>query len=225
MKIRLLAFATAADAVGARESEIEVAEGATIGDLKTQLLAAHSDLEPLWSRLAVAIDGAIAAESDSIPEGSEVALLPPVSGGAPRCEIVDEAIDVRAVIARVAGEDCGAILVFTGTARDNHEGRPVAKLAYDAYRPMALQALERITAELEAEHEGLRIAITHRLGDVVPGEPSIVIAAASPHRAASFDGTREALERLKREVPVWKREHYGDGEAQWREEEPLVSVS
>ena len=71
----------------------------------------------------------------------------------------------------------------------------------------------------------LRVAITHRLGDVAPGEPSIVIAAASPHRAASFDATREALERLKREAPIWKREHYADGEATWREEEPLVAAN
>ena len=223
MKIRLLAFATAADAVGAKESDVELPEGSRVADLRALLVERHGELEVLWPRLAVAISGRVAGDDDEISDGDEVALLPPVSGGEPRCELVDGAIDIRAVCGRVAGTDCGANVVFTGTARDNHRGRAVAKLAYDAYRPMALSALERITSELEATTPGLRIAVTHRLGDVAPGEPSVVIAASSPHRAAAFDAAREALERLKREVPIWKREHYADGEAVWREEERLGS--
>jgi molybdopterin synthase catalytic subunit len=98
----------------------------------------------------------------------------------------------------------------------------VARLTYAAYRPMAERTLGRIVADLEAAHEDLRAAIVHRLGEVAVGEASVVIAVASPHRDAAWAASRQALERLKREVPIWKREHYADGGAAWREEEPLA---
>jgi len=108
--------------------------------------------------------------------------------------------------------------------RDHHAGRPVAKLTYSAYRPMALAGLRRIVTDLEASGPGLRAAIVHRLGEVPVGEASVVIAISSPHRAAAYEASRTALERLKAEIPIWKREHYADGEAAWREEEPLASA-
>lgn len=136
--------------------------------------------------------------------------------------LVDGPIDVGAVEHRVADPACGAVLLFLGTVRDHHAGRRVTGLTYTAYRSMAAAALRRITAELEAGGERLRLAIVHRLGEVPVGEASVAIAAASPHRAAAYEASRQALERLKREVPIWKREHYAGGEAAWREEEPLV---
>ncbi len=96
-------------------------------------------------------------------------------------------------------------------------------LTYEGYPPMAERALERICRELETATPGLGLAITHRLGEVQVGESSIAIVATAPHRAAAFDACREALERLKREVPIWKREHYADGSAEWREEERLAA--
>jgi molybdopterin synthase catalytic subunit len=139
--------------------------------------------------------------------------------------LVDEPIDVAAVERRVAAWRCGAVLLFLGTVRDRHQGRPVRLLTYTAYRPMALKTLKRITDELEAATQSLRVEIVHRLGDVPVGEASVLIAVASPHRQAAYEASREALERLKREVPIWKREHYDDGEVAWREEEPLGFVS
>lgn len=112
-------------------------------------------------------------------------------------------------------------MIFLGNVRDHHAGRPVAKLTYSAYRPMALEGLRKIVADLEAGAPGLRAAIVHRLGEVPVGEASVVIAVASPHRAAAYEASRTALERLKAEIPIWKREHYADGEEAWREEEPL----
>lgn len=138
-----------------------------------------------------------------------------------RGALVDAAIDVGAVEALVAHPSCGAVLLFLGMVRDHHVGRRVARLDYSAYRPMAQTTLERIVTELETEAEHLRLAIVHRLGTVPVGEPSVVIAAASPHRAEAYEASRLALERLKKEVPIWKREHYADGEVTWREEEPL----
>ena len=139
-----------------------------------------------------------------------------------RAALVDDSIDVAAVERSVASAECGAVLLFLGTVRNHHAGREVSGLTYSAYRTMAQANLQRIVDELEAGGARLRVAIVHRLGDVPLSEPSVVIAVASPHREAAYDASRTALERLKKEVPIWKREHYVDGEVSWREEEPLT---
>jgi molybdopterin synthase catalytic subunit len=223
MKIRLLAFASAGDALGATEAELEVPDGSRISDLRARLDREHPALIPLWPRLAIAMDGRIVPPDTLLEDGVEVALLPPVSGGTAEllAELTDEPIDVQRATAAVSGPGRGAVVIFLGTVRDHHAGRPVTKLTYSAYRPMALAGLRQIAADLEAAHQDLRAAIVHRLGEVPVGEPSVVIVIASPHRAAAYDASRTALERLKAEIPIWKREHYADGEAVWREEEPL----
>jgi molybdopterin synthase catalytic subunit/molybdopterin converting factor small subunit len=235
MRIRLLAFASASDALGAGELELELPAEARVADLRAWLDARYPALGPLWPRLAVAVDGTIAGSDQVLSEGSEVALLPPVSGGSgdglvaarPMVELVDAPIDPQDVISRVAAPACGAVLLFLGTVRDHSRKRDettgaVLKLTYSAYRPMARQVLERIASELERATEGLRVSIVHRLGEIPVGEASVAIATAARHRAAAYEASRLALERLKAEVPIWKLEHYADGKAAWREEEPLV---
>lgn len=225
MKIRLLAFASVAEAIGGGERALELADGSTVADLRRILEERHSELGPLWERLAVAIDGEISRPDRLLSDGCEVALLPPVSGGgAPRTRLVDDAIDVDALAREMSDPGSGALLIFLGRARNRTGDRAVRRLTYDAYRPMAEAALERIAADLETATAGLSVRIVHRLGAVEIGEPSVAIAVSSPHRDASYRASREALERLKREVPVWKREIYEDGQAAWREEEPLVGT-
>jgi molybdopterin synthase catalytic subunit len=229
MKIRLLAFASASDALGTGETEMELPDGADVARLRALLEERHPELGPLWGRLAVAVDGEIAGPGTPLTEGVEVALLPPVSGGAPslasrRAALTDGPIDAAAVAAAVSAPSRGAVLLFLGTVRGCRGERPVVGLTYSAYRPMAEERLARIVEELEAGGDDLRLAIVHRLGDVPVGEASVAIAAASPHRAAAYEASRLALERLKREVPVWKRERYGDGGAEWREEEALAGA-
>jgi MoaE-MoaD fusion protein len=227
MKIQLLAFASAGDALGASEMTLEMPEGSRVADLRARLDQEHPAIVPLWPRLAVAVDGRVVSSEEPLADGVEVALLPPVSGGSselPLAELVDGPIDSGRAVAAVSGPDRGAVVVFLGTVRDHHAGRPVAKLTYSAYRPMALQGLRRIVTDLEASASGLRAAILHRLGEVPVGEASVVIAVSSPHRAAAYEASRTALERLKAEIPIWKREHYVDGKAAWREEEPLASA-
>ncbi|RMH18990.1 MAG: hypothetical protein D6696_11840 [Acidobacteria bacterium] len=224
MDVRVVAFATASDVVGREPLTIAVEDGARLSDLARRLMERFPDLAPLWPRLAVAVDGTLANGDVALADGVEVALLPPVSGGAPpHVALVGEAIDPASVTAAVAGPRCGAVVLFLGTARDHHRGRAVAKLSYSAYRPMALAALERIARELADAHRA-SLAIVHRLGEVPIGEASVAIAAAAPHRQAAYQANREALERLKREVPIWKRELYADGEAVWREEESLAAA-
>src|SRR5688572_15858286 len=223
MKIRLLAFASAGDALGTTETELEMPEGSRVADLRERLDRDHPGLAPLWPRMAIAVDGRVVSADAELKDGIEVALLPPVSGGTEaHADLVDGPIDTGQAVAAVSGPGHGAVVVFLGTVRDHHAGRPVAKLTYSAYRPMALEGLRRIVADLEAAHQDLRAAIVHRLGEVPIGEASVVIAIGSPHRAAAYEASRTALERLKAEIPIWKREHYADGEAAWREEESLV---
>ncbi len=221
MRVRVIAFATASDLLGTEALDLTLPEGSGTGELRRQLVARQPQLDILWDRLAVAVDGELVRGETRLADGCEVALLPPVSGGAPRTRLVDGPIDARALERAVADPACGAVLLFLGTVRDHHRGRQVARLDYSAYRPMAGAALERIAAELSSARERLAVGIVHRLGEVPVGEASVAIAVSSPHRAAAYEASREALERLKREVPIWKREHYADGEVVWREEEPL----
>jgi len=136
--------------------------------------------------------------------------------------IVEAPLDAAALLAAVAGSGRGAQVLFVGVVRDQHAGRAVVGIRYDCYRPMAERVLAAIAADLEREHEGLAVAIVHRVGALAVGEASIAIACASPRRDAAFAAARRALERVKREAPIWKLERYGDGGADWRLEEPLV---
>ena len=229
MKIQLLAFASATDALGTDTLELTLPEGTTVGALEAHLCSEHPPLRGLWPRLAVAVNGEVAARHAMLEEGDEVALLPPVSGGGDLQEktlpwITEAPIDPAAVTAAVESPGCGAVVLFLGTVRDHHAGRPVSGIVYSAYRTMAEERLKRIARELETDQQGLKVAIVHRLGEMTVGEASVAIAAASPHRAAAYEASRTALERLKAEVPIWKREHYADGEVVWREEEALTGT-
>ena len=224
----MLSFATALDAVGSAETEHELPDGSTIADLIERLTAAYPNLAPLWPRLAVAVDGEVAADRAApLHDGAEVALLPPVSGGS--CGAIagrlrDGAVDAETVAAVRAGvEDAGkgAVVVFVGNVRNSFGGRPVERITYSAYPAMAERRLERIVSELEAAEPGTRVEIVHGLGTLEVGDASVVIATASAHRRQAYDTNRLALERIKAEVPIWKREHYRDGQSAWREEESL----
>lgn len=223
MRVKLLAFASAAEAIGAAESSMDLPDGATVADLRQSLEARHPEIAALWQRLAVAVDGSVVDSDHTLSEDSEVALLPPVSGGmdSSRARLVDAPIDVSNLSSEMVDAGAGALLVFLGRPRNRTGDRDVLRLNYQAYKPMAVAALDRIALELEAQTPGLSVRIVHRLGDVDIGQPSVAIAVTSPHREAAYIASREALERLKREVPIWKQELYADGGDAWREEEPL----
>jgi molybdopterin synthase catalytic subunit len=140
-----------------------------------------------------------------------------------RAHLTEAAIDLTNLTQEVLSPERGALVVFEGVVRCRHEGRKVVGIRYEAYAPLAEASLARIEAELAAAFPDLACAIVHRLGDLGVGEVSLAIVCASPHRQAAFDATRLALERVKREVPIWKLEHYEDGTSRWRTEELLVS--
>lgn len=222
MKVTVVAFASAREAIGESRVELELPGAATtVEALGRELLGRWPALEPLWRRLALAVDGSLATPATPVPDGAEVALLPPVSGGdGEAVSLVAGEPDVASLLAAVAHPAHGATLLFLGRVRGDRDGRAVTHLTYEAYEPMALAALRRIVAELEAAG-GCRLALSHRLGEAPAGEATVAIAVSAPHRDGAYRASREALERLKREVPIWKREHYADGEADWLEVEPL----
>lgn len=222
----MLSFATALDAVGSAETEHDLPDGSTVADLVERLTAEHPALESLWPRLAVAVDGEVAGDRTvTLHDGAEVALLPPVSGGSCGAgRLRDGPVDADTVSAVRAGvEDAGkgAVVVFVGNVRNSFGGRPVERITYSAYPAMAERRLERIVNELEGAKPGTRVEVVHGLGTLEVGDASVVIATASAHRRQAYEVNRLALERLKAEVPIWKREHYADGISAWREEEPL----
>ena len=131
--------------------------------------------------------------------------------------IVSEAIDCRAIIDEVTGEDRGAVLTFAGTVRNTNLGRTVRSIDYHAYESMACKELEKLELETTDRWPGVKIRIVHRIGRLDLGEASVFIAAAGAHRDESFAALRHAIDRLKEDAPVWKRELYEDGSEAWLE--------
>ncbi len=135
--------------------------------------------------------------------------------------LVHGAIDANAMISAASRSDCGALTVFLGTTRDHHEGRRVERLSYEAYAPMATTALERLELEAARRFEIASCVITHRLGGVPLAEASVVVVVAAAHRGPAFEACRWAMDELKRTVPIWKKEFYVEGGAEWVKGTPL----
>jgi molybdopterin converting factor subunit 1 len=209
--VTVLFFAAARDAAGASRELIDPSP-ATVGALRAALAARRPALARLLPRCRVAVDQAFADDEAPLRDGAEVAVVPPVAGGAPCFRITGEPLSLDEVVAAVSGPGRGGVVTFTGTVRGQTGGRRVLRLEYEAYGPMAERSLARIGAEVGAAH-GAEVAVVHRVGVLEPGEAAVVIACAAPHRAPAFRACEQVLERLKRDVPIWKREVYEDGSA------------
>jgi MoaE-MoaD fusion protein len=178
-------------------------------------------VDAVWARLGFgdeppgllyAVNREYVTRGHELRDGDEVALIPPVSGGA--FVLSTEPLDVAAVVAEAASDDAGAISTFIGTVRRHARGREVVRLEYEAFEEMAEPLLRSLADELTAKHGLCSVAIHHRVGVVEIGEPSIVIAVSAPHRAAAIEACHEAIDTLKQTIPLWKKEIYADGE-QW----------
>ncbi len=212
MPVTVLLFAIAREAAGTGEVELPEPP-ATVAALRALLAARHPGLARVLARCRLAVNQEFAADGDPIPDGAEVAVIPPVSGGAGRFRVVDRPIELSEVVDAVAGAAHGGVVTFRGDVRGESRGRRVVRLEYEAYPAMAERKLAEIGRAAGAEH-GAEVAIVHRVGRLLPGEAAVVIAAAAPHRAPAFRACEAAIELLKRDAPIWKREVYEDG-SEW----------
>jgi MoaE-MoaD fusion protein len=198
-------FAALRERAGTGERRIELPEGATAGDVWGAL---GLDGEP--PGLLYAVNKEYADRDRLLAEGDEVALIPPVSGGA--CRLSEGPLDLAAAVAEVADERAGAIATFIGTTRVESRGRTVVRLEYEAYEGMAERVMEDIAATLTERYTVCGVAIHHRVGRVGIGEQSVVIAVSAPHRHEALAACRDAIDTLKETVPLWKKEIYEGGE-------------
>jgi molybdopterin synthase catalytic subunit len=220
MRIHVRLFAICRERAGADHLDVDVpGDSATVKTLLDAVVTRAPRLAPLLPAVRVAVNQTFAGPDQTIGAEDEVALIPPVSGGASQRFVVTEtSLDPREVEALVATGESGAVLTFQGTVR-NHAGRgtpedagrPVTHLEYEAYDDMAVAFLSRIAQEAESRWPGVRVAVHHRKGRLAVGEVSVVIAVAHPHRAEAFDACRHVIERLKEDVPIWKKEIRADG--------------
>jgi MoaE-MoaD fusion protein len=205
MRIVVRLFAGLREQAGTGERELDLPDGAVLADVWPAL-----DLGAEPHGLLYAVNREYAAADRELSEGDEVAVIPPVSGGAFR--LSEDPLDLGAVCAEVANERAGAIATFLGTTRVESRGRTVLHLEYEAYGGMAEKVMEEIADDLKAEYDLCGVAIHHRTGRVGIGETSVAIAVSAPHRHDALSACREAIDRLKETVPLWKKEVYEGGE-------------
>ena len=223
VQVKLLFFATLKDIVGKRELDIEVPSGATVNDLWEHLESRYPAIGRYRSIVLTSLNEEYVDRGAIVSDGDEVAMFPPVSGGStsesmiadrPRelYRLTRESIDARAIAELILRPEDGAICLFEGVVRNNSKGKKTRYLEYEAYETMALKTMEELGGFVRQAWEIGSVAIIHRLGHMEIGETSVAIVITSPHRKASFDACEYAIDRLKKIVPIWKKEFFEDGE-------------
>lgn len=185
----------------------------SLDELRGALAETHPSLAGLLAASRVAVNQSFAAPEVRIREGDEVALIPPVSGGSGQgpYAVRETPLELSEVERAVRSPSAGALCTFSGTVRGETHGAKVAALEYEAYQAMAEAFLRTIGDEIATRWPGARSAILHRVGRLEVGEVAVVIAVASAHRKDAFEGCRHAIERIKEDVPIWKKELREDG--------------
>ncbi|MEO8290737.1 MAG: molybdenum cofactor biosynthesis protein MoaE [Gaiellaceae bacterium] len=205
MRVTVRLFAGLRERAGAGTRELDLAAGARVADIWAAL---QLGAEP--GGLLYAVNRSYVERERELDEGDEVALIPPVSGGAFR--LTEKPIDLAAVVAEVEDERAGAIATFLGTVRRESRGRNVIRLEYEAYEGMAEDSMAEIASDLTEKYELCAVAIVHRVGPCAVGEASVAIAVSAPHRQNALAACKEGIDTLKETVPLWKKEIYEDGE-------------
>ena len=222
VRIRVLFFGVIRDVVGLREDTLDIADGGNLGSVFEHYAERFPRLRDMAASTVLALNQQFSSPSAPLAEGDEVALLPPVSGGSQFWHEVTEngnlfaltrhAIDNRQIIDRLLRGEAGAVITFEGVVRNNTKGRRTRYLDYECYEAMAVKTMAEIGAEIARTHTIGRIAMVHRLGRLQISETSVAVVVTAPHRKPAFDAALEGINRLKRLVPVWKKEYFVDGE-------------
>jgi molybdopterin synthase catalytic subunit len=232
MRVKVLFFGMLKDIVGRAEDRLTVEEGSSVGRLYELYAARFPKLTEHSASLLFSRNQEFAGRGDELRDGDEVAFLPPVSGGTDDesaeseeataeknpCRLTREVIDPRGLVVELLAGGDGAVVTFEGVVRNHTKGRATRFLEYEAYEPMALAKMREIAAEVVGKFPVARIGMTHRLGHLEIGEASIVIVVTSAHRKPAFEACHYAIDRLKKIVPIWKKEFFEDGEV-WVEGE------
>ncbi len=229
MRVRVLFFGMLKEFAGRASDTLDMPEGASVTDVLKHYESKIPRLKEVLPSLALAVNQQYAGAGTKLHSNDEVALLPPVSGGkdgagnrieAAHCAIVRAPIETQEVLTRVKQGDDGAAVVFEGVVRNQTHSRKTLYLDYEAYEDMALREMETLAEQALKQFAIRDLALVHRLGRLEIGETSVLIVAASAHRAAAFDACRWLIDTLKRTVPIWKKEYFEDG-AVWADGEPF----
>jgi molybdopterin converting factor subunit 1 len=237
MRIKVLFFGLLKDICGRPEDCLDLPPGSTAGSVFEHYAQTFPRLREMASSIVLARNHEFAATGEPINEGDEIALLPPVSGGAPIAEIVDpegyyfsisrEPLDARALESRLLQDYDGAIVTFQGVVRNNTGGRATLRLDYECYESMAIRKMAEIGRDIASRFKISRIAMAHRLGLMEIGDASVIIVVAAPHRRPAFEAALEGINRLKKLVPIWKKEFFADGEVwvegEWDQDAPRAA--
>jgi molybdopterin synthase catalytic subunit len=219
MQIRVLYFAVFREQIGRDDDVVALAVGSRVSDAIAALSGRHALIDKLRGRFRVAVNQEFTDGDRELADGDELALIPPVAGGAGpepvrHVQLHASPLSLDRCIAAVGGPGMGGIVTFTGMVRRRSHGALIDHLEYEAYGAMAAREMTRLCDEIEAEFEGTRLAVEHRVGRLEVGDVAVVIAAAAPHRAEAFAACRAMIDRLKQRVPIWKKE-VGDDGAEW----------
>jgi len=230
VRIRVLFYGMARDLAGKSADSIEIPEGGRLRDVFEWYASRIPALRGFDSSIVLSRNHEFAPRDTAVADGDEVAFLPPVSGGSGfTFEITDpetgnffaltrQPIDSQAATVRLLRGEDGAVVDFLGVVRNNTKGRRTRFLEYECYEPMAVKLMAQIGREIHAAHPIGRIAMLHRLGHMEIGEASVAVVVTAPHRRPAFEAALEGINRLKKTVPIWKKEFFEDGEV-WVEGE------
>lgn len=214
LQVRL--FAILRERAGRESVEVEVADGATVDQTLEALGRQHEELASVIDRssLVMAVNQVYASRDTVLHAEDELALIPPVSGGSgeqppasgrpPHVRVHGGELSYDRLIEAVRSDAAGAIVTFHGVTRE------VERLEYEAYLPMAEQRIAAILDDVASAHEVEALAAEHRVGTVPLGQPSVIVAVSAGHRGAAFAAAREAIDRIKAEAPIWKKEVEGE---------------
>jgi molybdopterin synthase catalytic subunit/molybdopterin converting factor small subunit len=227
MHVTVRLFASLRDLAGSELIEEFAEPTVSVSTLRDRLRDAYPALRPHLGRVAIAVNEEYSPDlTQPLHDGDTVALIPPISGGAPDAAnetpkylVTHEVLDVTAIRNAVMTPASGAVVVFEGVVRNHHEGRDVLRLEYEAYESMAERELRRVGEEVLADYAAREVhdvAIHHRLGALGVGDTSLVVAVSAAHRADAFEACHRAVDRVKETVPVWKKEWGPDG-SHWQE--------
>jgi molybdopterin synthase catalytic subunit len=242
MRVRVLFFGILKDITGKSTDEFEPGGAApSVGGVFDHYAGEYPRLREMASSIVLARNREFAAAAAPVEDGDEIAFLPPVSGGAgPWTHEIEDPeghffaltrgrIDSAAIAARLLRGEDGAVVNFEGVVRNNTKGRRTLYLDYECYEAMAIETMAAIGREIASAHAIGRIAMVHRLGRIEIGEASVAVIAAAPHRRPAFDAALEGINRLKRTVPIWKKEYFEDGEVwvegEWDDRAPVRARS